>query len=249
MKRRDAPPASMGEVRALLACAAEEEYRAFASALLPGTSHVLGVRLPYLRRLAGQIAKAPWARAWLENHPAPESFEETMLLGFVTAALPTESFEERLDGIARFVPYIDNWSVCDSFCISLKDVRKNRVRTFAFLMPYLQSENEFAARFGAVMLLDHFVCDDWLDASLQALSAIPSQAHYARMAVAWAVQTFYAAYPEAVETFLLQERLDASTTALAVNKIAQSRRCTPEALAHLRAHSWKKPLPVHPARG
>ena len=82
----------MGEVRALLACAAEEEYRAFASALLPGTSHVLGVRLPYLRRLAGQIAKAPWTRAWLENHPAPESFEETMLLGFVIAALPTESF-------------------------------------------------------------------------------------------------------------------------------------------------------------
>lgn len=248
MKRRDAPPASLGEVRALLAGAAEEEYRAFASALLPGTPHVLGVRLPYLRRLAGQIVKAPWARAWLENHPASESFEETMLLGFVTAARPAASLEERLDGIARFVPYIDNWSVCDSFCISLKDVRENRARTFAFLTPYLQSENEFSARFGAVMLLDHFVCDDWLDASLQALAAIPSQAHYARMAVAWAVQTFYAAYPEAVETFLLQGRLDMPTTALTVNKIAQSRRSTPEALARLRAYTGgRKQGPVKPA--
>lgn len=231
----------------LLAGAAEEAYRAFASALLPGTPNVLGVRLPCLRRLAGQIAKAPWAHAWLAN-PAPESFEETMLLGFVTAALPTESFEERLERIARFVPYIDNWSVCDSFCISLKDVRENRTRTFAFLTPYLQSESEFEARFGAVMLLDHFVCEAWLDASLQALSAAPSQAHYALMAVAWAVQTFYAAYPQPVEAFLLQGRLDAATTALAVNKIAQSRRCTPEALARLRAHtSGKKTLPAHPA--
>lgn len=236
MKRRDAPPASMEEVRALLAEAAEENYRAFSGALLPGTKRLLGVRLPYLRRLAGQIAGTPWVRAWLAR-PAPRSFEETMLLGFVTATIPVESFEERLHGIARFVPYIDNWSVCDSFCISLKDVRENRARTFAFVTPYLQSENEFEARFGAVMLLDHFVCDAYRDAALAALAAVPSRAYYARMAVAWAVQTFYAAYPQAVETFLAQGRLDASATALTVSKIAQSLKTDPEALARLRART------------
>lgn len=158
-----------------------------------------------------------------------------MLAGLVTAGIRTESLEERLTWVARFVPRIDNWSVCDSFCASLRDTRTDRARTFAFLAPYLQSQREFEARFGAVMLLHHFVCDAWLPASLDALAAVPTGAYYARMAVAWATQTFYAAYPEAVEHFLLQGRLDEPTAALAIRKIAQSLRTQPEALARLRA--------------
>lgn len=227
-------PASIEVVRVRLTEVAEEQYRAFSSALLPGVENLLGVRLPYLRRLAGQVAKAPWAREWLAQGE-PCSFEETMLAGFVTVAVPAASFEERLALVARFVPRIDNWSVCDSFCASLKEVRTNRARTFTFLAPYLRSPREFEARFGAVMLLNHFVCDAWRDASLEALAAVPTQAHYARMAVAWATQAFYAAYPDAVADYLAQGNLDARTTALAVSKIAQSLRTRPTDVERLRA--------------
>lgn len=239
MKRHDALPASIEAVRELLREAAEEKYRAFSSALLPGTENVLGVRLPTLRKLAGQIAKAPWAREWLWRGET-RSFEESMLAGFVTAGIKTESLEERLAWVARFVPRIDNWSVCDSFCVSLKDTRTDRARTFAFLAPYLQSNREFEARFGAVMLLNHFVCGEWLPASLDALAAVPAEAYYARMAVAWAMQTFYAAYPETVENFLAQGQLDEPTAALTIRKIAQSLKTQPEALARLQARMGKR---------
>lgn len=215
----------MEELRAQLQELSEEKYRAFASALLPGVSNLLGVRLPRLRSMAKEIAKTPFALHFIAQEEL-RSFEETMLQGLVIAALPV-SFEERWPYVARFVEKIDNWSVCDSFCISLKDARENRARAFSLLAPYLQSEKEFAARFGAVMLLDHFVCDDDRDAALDALSGVPAQGYYARMAVAWAVQTFYAAYPETVKAFLEAQRLDAETTALAYRKIAESRRGAP----------------------
>lgn len=225
MKSDVKPLCTMEEMRARLQEMAEEKYRAFASSLLPGVNNLLGVRLPLLRRMAKDIAGTPFAQHVIA-HKERHSFEETMLQGFVIAALPI-SFEERWTHAARFVETIDNWSVCDSFCISLKDTRENRARAFSLLAPYLQSEKEFAARFGAVMLLNHFVCDDYRDAALDALSGIPARGYYARMAVAWAVQTFYASYPETVQAFLDAQRLDAETTALAYRKIAESRRTAP----------------------
>lgn len=215
----------MEELRAQLQGLSEEKYRAFALSLLPGVRNLLGVRLPRLRSMAKEIVKTPFAQRFITQEELC-SFEETMLQGLVIAALPV-SFEERWPHVARFAEKIDNWSVCDSFCISLKDTRENRARAFSLLMPYLQSEREFAARFGAVMLLDHFVCDDYRDAALDALSGVAAQGYYARMAVAWATQTFYAAYPETVRAFLEAQRLDAETTALAYRKMAESRRGAP----------------------
>lgn len=218
-------PESMEELRAWLDAAAEEAYRAFASSLLPGVNDLLGVRLPMLRRMAKEIAKTTFAHTLIADKTAQstaKSFEETMLRGFVIAALPIP-FEQRWAHVARFTDEIGNWSVCDSFCISLKDVRENRARAFALLAPYLQSEKEFKARFGAVMLLDHFVCDAYRDAALEALAAVPAQGYYARMGVAWAIQTFHAAYPQETAAFLESGKLDAATTAMASAKISQAR--------------------------
>lgn len=230
---RSEPIDGMQQVREMLAREQERAYRDFSAALLPGVKDLLGVRLGTLRRMARQIIASPFCTEFLalEN---PQSFEERMLLGLVTALVPA-CVEERFALIARFVPMMDNWSVCDSFCISLKEARGNRAAYFAFLQPYLDSEEAFEARFGAVMLLDHFVCDDYVSPALEKLARIPARGHYARMAVAWAVQTLYAAYEETTEAFLLAGRLDAQTTALTVSKIAQSRRTKREALARLRA--------------
>ena len=170
--------------------------------------------------MAAEIAHSPLAQAFLTSG-APESFEETMLRGLVTALVPCP-FERRLEAVARFVPLIDNWSVCDSFCSTLGETRGHRARTFAFLAPYLQSEREFEARFGAVMLLDHFLCGEYAARSLNALAAVPARGYYARMGVAWALQTFYAAYPQETEALLTGGRVDAETVEMAVRKIAQS---------------------------
>lgn len=50
------------------------------------------------------------------NVPWMTVFEERMLQGMVIGAVKGISIEERLDWVAWFVPKINNWSVCDSFC-------------------------------------------------------------------------------------------------------------------------------------
>ena len=51
------------DIKEQLSLLAEPAYRDFSSSLLPGTEHILGVRLPALRKIARKLAK----ENWLEN--------------------------------------------------------------------------------------------------------------------------------------------------------------------------------------
>lgn len=117
------------KIRQQLEALADEEYRAFSSGLLPNTEHILGVRLPLLRKISRQIARAKW-REYLQS-ANEDSFEEIMLQGMVIGCVKC-SIEERLSFIQSFIPKINNWSVCDSFCASLKFTRESPFVMFSF---------------------------------------------------------------------------------------------------------------------
>ena len=107
----------MQQLRAHLETLADETYRAFHQKLLGvPTAPVLGVRLPALRAIAKQIAQGDW-EAYLRA-ARDDSLEETMLQGMVIGAVRAH-IDQVLPYIASFVPKIDNWAVCDSFCASL----------------------------------------------------------------------------------------------------------------------------------
>lgn len=210
----------------------EPEFQKFSSSLLPGTNNILGVRLPALRKLAKKIAKGDW-RAYLASEE-DRSFEEIMLqgmvIGYVRADLP-----ELLERIAAFVPKIDNWSVCDSFCSGLKIARKEPEAIWDFLQPYLHTEREFEARFGVVMLLFYFIEDLHIRRVLALLDQIPSKEYYARMAVAWAISICFVRFPALTMEYLKTENsLDDFTFHKALQKITESNCVNRETKAVIR---------------
>ncbi len=210
----------------------EPEFQKFSSSLLPGTNNILGVRLPALRKLAKKIAKGDW-RAYLASEE-DRSFEEIMLqgmvIGYVRADLP-----ELLERIAAFVPKIDNWSVCDSFCSGLKIARKEPEAIWDFLQPYLHTEREFEARFGVVMLLFYFIEDLHIRRVLALLDQIPSKEYYARMAVAWAISICFVRFPALTMEYLKTENsLDDFTYYKALQKITESNCVNRETKAVIR---------------
>ena len=75
------------DIKEQLSLLAEPAYRDFSSSLLPGTEHILGVRLPALRKIARKLAK----ENWLENlaRCTQDSFEEIMAMetGFLQYAM------------------------------------------------------------------------------------------------------------------------------------------------------------------
>lgn len=203
----------------------DEKYRTFTSALLPDVKDILGVRIPELRKIARNIAKSDWKGFFEECRE--EYFEETMVKGMVLGYIK-ESPENRIEYIKRFIPSINNWSVCDSFCATLKFTEQNRELVWNFILPMLDSEKEFEVRFAVVMILDYFIVDKYIKDVLKRLGKIKNPAYYSRMAVAWAVSICYIKYPEITMEFLKDNDLDDFTYNKALQKIRESFRVTKE---------------------
>ena len=172
------------EIQNWLIDQAEPEYKKFASSLIPECENILGVRLPKLHKKAKEIIKTNYKE--FISTPNNKYFEETMLQGITIGLLDTP-LEELFTIIENFIPQITNWSICDTFCASLKQAQKHKDEFWNFLEIYLNSEKEFELRFAVVMLLNHFVTEEWIEKTINKLFTLNSDKYYAQMAIAWAI--------------------------------------------------------------
>lgn len=220
------------EIKSFLHAHADAGYASFNGSLVPGAKPMIGVRIPRLRALAKEIARGDW-RAYLAE-ASDDTFEETMLQGLVTgtAKMP---FEEQLERMATYAGKITDWALCDSPCSGFKFVRRHREETWLFLQTYLHSGEEFAQRFAIVMLLAHFVTEDFIGRVLEACAELRPAGYYAMMGVAWAVSVCYVKFPEATRELLEGRRLDDETQNKAIQKIVDSFRVGEEDKCRVRA--------------
>jgi len=211
---------------------AEEEYKKFQIKLIPGEERILGVRLPYLRELAKEIAKEDW-REYL-NTAVDEFYEDIMLQGLVIGYAKAAP-EEILQYTTRFVPKINNWAVCDSFCTGLKLAKKHPQLVWDFIQPYLRSGKEFEIRFAVIMMLAHFISDHYIDQVISILDKIHHEGYYVKMGVAWTISVCYVKYPEKTMAYLKNNGLEDFTYNKSLQKIVESYRVDPESKAIIRS--------------
>lgn len=218
------------EIRQEIEQLAENDYKKFSASLLPGVDKVLGVRLPQLRKLASRIAAGDWQRYLAAE---PDYFEEVMLQGMVIGAIKVTP-EERLQYMADFIPKINSWSVCDSFCSGLKFTNKNQELVWDFLQPYLHSGKEYQIRFAVIMMMDYYLTAAYIDSVLPLLDGVAHDGYYVKMAVAWALATALAKQPEKTWDYFQHHHLDADTWKKTIQKCLESRRIPEEQKAALR---------------
>ncbi|CAM5203706.1 3-methyladenine DNA glycosylase AlkD OS=Ureibacillus acetophenoni OX=614649 GN=SAMN05877842_10282 PE=4 SV=1 [Ureibacillus acetophenoni] len=209
----------------------DEKYKNFQYTLIPNTTNILGVRLPILRKMAKEIAKGNWQDFLRNSHE--DYFEELMLKGIVIGYVKL-GIDEKLQWVEWFVPKISNWSICDSFCSSLKITEKDRKKVWDFLMPYLNSTNEYEVRFGIVMLLNYFIEKEYIVMVLRLFNSIKHDGYYVKMAIAWAISFCFIHFPSKTLKFLYNNDLDDFTYNKALQKIIESNRIEPETKEQIR---------------
>ncbi len=213
------------QIRKQLEQLAEPEFQQFTSKLLPGVEHILGVRLPLLRSLARQLAKEEW-KTYL-CHAVDDSYEEVMLQGMVLGYARGD-LQEKRKFLETFIPKINNWSVCDSVCSTIKLARSQPEEFWEFLQQYLNSREEFQIRFGLVQLLDYYVNETYLERVLEAVQQVQQEAYYVNMAQAWVISICYREFPEATLPILKKNTLNDFTHNKAIQKITESLKVSGE---------------------
>lgn len=214
------------DIRERLIKLAEPNFKEFSNALIPNVSNMLGVRIPLLRALAKELSKGNNFREYLK--PAKdEYFEEILIKGFIIAYAKMD-IQERLKYIEMFVPKIDNWAICDSFCNTLKFTTKNMDIVWRFLEPYAKSDQEYYLRFASIMYLSYYLKDDYIDSIFAAFDNMKRDEYYVQMAVAWCIATAYVKCPEQTKKYLNENKLDDFTYNKSLQKIIESLRVDKE---------------------
>ena len=189
-----------------------------------GFNNYYGVRLPELRKIAKLIVNEKRYDYFSEEH---DSFEELTIHAYAIGYLK-EDINICLNYVKDFIKRIDNWSVSDSLCQSMKFARKYPKEVFEFLKSMKESNNEWEIRVIAVTFLSHFLVDDYIDEVIQILDELNRPSYMAQMGIAWAYATIMAKYPDKMFDYLKKSSLDDWTYNKAISKMIESFRVKEE---------------------
>ncbi len=166
------------------------KYKDFHLPLVPGISSdsLIGVRVPVLRKLAkeffvtaktsgkspvGTVASsaecsvAPDVAKFMDTLPH-RYFEENHIHSMLLEHI--KDFDECLARTEQFLPYIDNWAICDGKKprALLKDVPQFLKR----IQAWVKSDHPYVVRFGINMLMDLFLDDRYDPKFLKWVAAV-----------------------------------------------------------------------------
>ena len=124
-------------------------YADFQSGLVPNIprERFIGVRMPNMRRLAKQMAKEDAAQAFMAAVPHTY-YDENILHALLICE--KRDYEACVQAIDAFLPYVDNWAVCD--ILSPKALSKNKPDLLNHIRRWIASAHPYTCRFGMEML-------------------------------------------------------------------------------------------------
>ena len=222
----------MNELQQHLFGMRDAAYAAFIAKLTPGfpPSHFIGVRVPLLRTIARSFAKEEAVSQRFLSHLPHSYYEEDMLHGMLISLV--KDYDRCLDLTDRFLPYVDNWAVCDT--LSPKVFAKHKAPLLENILRWSSSSHTYTCRFGLRMLMTHFLDDSFSADFLEIPAAIRSEEYYVKMMVAWFFATALAKQWEATLPYLENRQLDPWTHRKTIQKAIESYRIPPERKDYLR---------------
>lgn len=205
-------------------------YRDFHSKLVPGVEKLIGLRAPIAKKIAKKYANTATGKAFLNDLPHTY-YEENLVHGYMLGYLK-DGTRERLEA---FLPYVDNWGVCDSMTTNLKNLFVDASDMLGFVKSCLKSEKTYTVRFGLVSLICYYIDREHIDFVLSEARKIKSEEYYIKMANAWLISMCLARQYERTLPTLQNEELDAWTHNKAIQKAIESYQVSPEQKNYLRS--------------
>lgn len=207
-------------------------YRIFQSRLVPSVSpqRIIGVRIPVLRKYAGELARSGDFGAFLEVLPH-EYYDEDNLHAFLIEKI--RDFDLALSETERFLPYIDNWATCDMFMPRV--FGKNKEKLISHVIKWINSKEAYTVRYGIGILMRLYLDGDFKDEYASLAASVRFEEYYVKMMQAWYFATALAKQHDAVIGYITEKRLDPWVHNKTIQKAAESYRIPPEVKKSLKA--------------
>ncbi len=211
---------------------ANAKVAGFAVSLVPGLRHKMyGIRLPMLRKKAKELVGE------IDNIKG-DSCEEILLKAYAIGYI--KDIDLQLRYVKKFVPLIDNWMFCDSFCSALVLAKKHQEVYWRIIREYTQSSKDYEQRFAYVMMLKYFCNQDYIHQVLNILKSAKPKIWDTKQALAWALAECFIKFQEITRPILAE--LSQEIFKLTKRKILDSKRVDENIKQMLKSGNLVRPV-------
>ena len=214
----------------------EDNYKDFSKKLIDTKYEMLGIRLPKLRSIAKEIVKYNYED--ILKYEDFKYYEEVMIRGFIITYSKDEKILDKY--LINHINYIDNWSLCDSFCNSLKYVIKDKEKYFNIFKKLTTSNKEYYVRVGLISMLSNYVDDIHIDEIFNILDNIKIDTYYVNMANAWLLCECFIKQRNKTLKYLKKSKLNKYSFNKGIQKCIESYRVSKEDKDYLRTLKKEK---------
>ncbi len=221
----------MTEIQKFLLENKDEGYRAFTLPLIPNVEEksFIGVRLPIIKKYAKDLDERS-RNEFLDSLPHVYH-EENLLHAFILSSI--KDFDEFIKRTDAFLPFVSNWSVCDTICN--KHLNKHKEALLPVIFQWLQSQEIYRVRYAVKCLMNYYLGDDFREEYLEKVRKVHLEDYYVKMMVAWYLATGLAKNYDPFLKAIEARSFDPWIHNKAIQKAAESFRVSDEHKTYLKS--------------
>lgn len=173
---------NLKEIQQKLLSMGNSEYQTTQSNVIPNISKekIIGIRLPQLKKVKKEIFDEK-SKAKFINHLPHKYLEEDFIHVLILNEM--KDYNECIDAVKKFVPYIDNWAVCDS--LMPKVFAQHTDELLKEIKIWLADDSTYTVRFAISMLRKFYLDENFDKKYLKMVADIKSDEYYIEMMAAW----------------------------------------------------------------
>ena len=220
----------MTDIQKYLLSQADQKYRDFTLPLIPNVDEktFIGVRLPIIKKYVKELNDKD--RDIFLNSLPHQYHEENILHAFILSNI--KDYDEFIKRIDAFLPYVLNWSVCDSICN--KHLCKYLDKLINEIYAWLKSKEIYRVRYAVKCLMNYYLSDEFEEEHLAKVSEIKLDDYYVKMMIAWYLATGLAKNYDSFIIAIEDQRFDKITHNKAIQKAVESYRVSGEHKSYLK---------------
>ena len=223
---------SQEAIREILYAHRDPKYADFIAKLIPTLPKecFIGIRSPEYKKIVRELPEEAVLQEFMNT--LPHTFYEENIL-HATLIGRTKDFETCLRQVEAFLPYVDNWAVCDG--LQPGAFKKHTAEIRSKIPEWIASEAPYTRRFGMHMLMTYFL-DGAFDVSmLEQPATLRSEEYYVNMMTAWLFAEALVKQWDTTLPYIVEQRLDKWTHNKAIQKAIESYRLSDEQKTYLKS--------------
>ena len=209
----------------------DEKYADFIAKLIPTLpkERFIGVRSPEYKKIVKELPDKAVIDEFLSVLPH-EYYEENILHSVLICKI--KDYEPCIAEVERFLPYVDNWAVCDGMQPAV--FNKHIAELKKKIPGWIAAEAPYTRRYGMHMLMTYMLGENFDPKLLEQPAKLRSQEYYVNMMTAWLFAEALVKQWDAALKYNEDRRLDKWTHNKTIQKAIESRRVSEEQKAYLR---------------